>query len=130
MIESNPTPSTTTRQFGIAALFWVTFAVGLGIAYLERLDSPDILLGGVLSILIGLVIGSVFGRLTNNFRDAIFWAVLVGAFGYISVASDPIYPPLHRLAWAAVGAVSGAIGGSFLPDRIAINTLACALPLE
>ncbi len=103
---------TTTRQFKLAALFWVTFTIGVGLAYLQRLDSPDIVIGGVLSLVIGVVVGGAVGLVTGRLHDGLFWGTLIAAFGYISVASDPIYLPNQRLAWAAVGAITGALSST------------------
>ena len=47
------------KQFGIAALFWITFLVGLGISYLQRQDMPFVMEGGIIAIMIGLVVGLV-----------------------------------------------------------------------
>ena len=128
-------PSTTSPklQFGIPALFWGTFLVGLAVAYLQRLESSDggdsleILVGAIVAILIGLAVGAIIGKLTGKLGDAVFWSTLIAAFGYISTASDPIYVPYHRLAWAGVGAVSGAIASTMFLDKWWIRGLASAV---
>ena len=128
----SPSKSTNSpskkKQFGIAALFWATFAIGLTIAYLQQLDQADILVGGLIAVAIGIVVGLIVGRLVGNVFDALFWSTLIAAFGYISVASDPMYSHLgHRLAWAGVGAMTGAIGATCWTNRIALNLFVCGL---
>jgi len=128
------------KQFGIAAMFWITFIIGLVIAYLDQLgSSPDrehrfspesesmMLVGALVAIAIGGAIGFVIGKLTGKLSDAMFWGTLVAAFGYISTAPIPGYIVGHRLAWASVGAVSGAIGATMFLNRWWIRALACAL---
>ena len=118
----------TKHQFGVAALFWIPFIVGLGVAYLQRFDSPDILICGFLSVLIGVVVGLVVGYFTKKTSDAVFWGSLISAFGYISVASDPIYGDQgHRLVWATLGAVAGSIGATILTGRYFVNAVVCSL---
>ena len=126
--DSCPTETGSSKvQFGIAALFWTTFLVGLTIAYLQRLDSPDILIDAFFAIVLGVIIGSVVGFVTKKFGDAIFWATLIAAFGYISTASDPVYISYHRLAWAVVGAVSGAIAATIFTKHIWGNLISSAI---
>ena len=101
-------------QFRIAALFWVTFSIGLGIAYLQRLYAAEIILGGPISLMIGASAGALLGKLFANVWDGLFWGTLIAAFGYLTVASDPIYDMRLRLAWAFIGAATGATAGSLL----------------
>ena len=125
---SEPAELNRKKQFGVAALFWITFIAGLGVAYLEKFDSPSILAGGLLSVVIGLAIGAAVGWMTNRISDGVFWGTLIAAFGFISVVSDPNYSvQSHRLAWAAVGALSGSLAATVLPHRILINALLCAV---
>ena len=120
--------NTTKNQYGIAALFWLTFIFGLAIAYLQRLDAPSIVAGGIGSVAIGLVVGAIFGLATKKMADAMFWSCLISAFGYISVSSEPLFFQLgHRLAWAGTGAVSGAIAATVFPKNIFVNLILCAL---
>ena len=115
-----------SRQFGIAALFWLTFLIGLSISYLQQHDHPLVLEGGLCAIAIGLLIGAAIGWLTGKFRDGVFWATLVAAFAYISVTRDPHFDFAHRLVWATMGATCGAVGSTVLPDRIWVNAILCA----
>lgn len=121
-------------QFGIAAIFWGMFLVGLVVAYLDRVrgadgdgQSPEIMIGAVVSILIGLLVGAIVGKLTGKMSDALFWSTLVAAFGYVATVSDPIFVVYHRLAWAGVGAVSGALGATLFVDRWWLRGLASAI---
>ena len=124
-------PGSTQNQFKLSALFWFTFAIGVGLAYLQRMDSPDIVIGGLLSLVIGLVLGGTIGLITGRLMDGLFWGTLIASFGYISVASDPIGRPNQRLVWAAVGAVAGALGSTIAPKNnlrsLAIAALAAGL---
>lgn len=126
--------SSSKAQFGIAALFWGTFVVGMAMAYLDRLSRPDkstdsakVILGAAISVAIGLVVGWLIGRLTKRMSDALFWASLVAAFGYISTISDPIYSFHHSLAWAGVGAISGGVAATMFLDKWYLRGLACAV---
>ena len=126
--STTPVATSKKRQFGIAALFWATFAIGLGLAYLQRLSAPDILVGGAIGIAIGIGVGLIVGKLVGNVFDALFWSTLIAAFAYISVASDPIYSHMgHRLAWACVGAMTGAIGSTCFTKRLPLNFFVCGL---
>ncbi len=131
--ESSHRPQRPILRFGIPSLFWLTFIVGLALAYLQRIepdgsrDLPEMLVGAMIAVLIGVATGTIFGRLTQKYGDAIFWSTLIAAFGYISTATDPLYVPYHRLAWAGVGAVSGAIASTLFLDRWWIRGLACAV---
>ena len=113
----------TKHQFGIVALFWTTFLVGLGIAYLQRLNSQEILIGGGIAIGLAVVIGFLIGVITKRLPDAVFWATLVAAFAYISVATDPNYDQLHRIVWAIVGALTGAIASTVFTNRPTVNAV-------
>ncbi len=121
-----PEQTAEKQQFGISALFWLTFLVGLGIAYLQRMDSVEIVIGGAIGIGFGVAVGFAIGLATKNVPDAVFWATLVAAFAYISVASDPIYTTPHRLVWAVVGAATAAIASTVMPQRFIVNALICA----
>lgn len=128
--------SSETRkpQFGIAAMFWGTFLVGMVMAYLDRLNRPDssadsatVVLGAGISVLLGLVIGFLIGKLTKKMTDALFWSTLIAAFGYISTVSDPLYSFHHSLAWAGVGAVSGGLAATAFLEKWYLRGLACAV---
>jgi hypothetical protein len=119
-------PNPTRKQFGISALFWLTFMVGLALAYLQRQDNPEILIGGIISVGIGLLAGFAFGLLTGKTADAVFWATLIAAFGYLATAGDPAVDLAYRLIWASIGAVTGAVGATVFTKQIALNALACA----
>ena len=114
------------KQFGISALFWLTFMIGLGIAYLHDQDSPDILIGGLVSVAAGMAVGAIVGSLAGRMGDAVFWATLIAAFGYIATAGDRAFDWEHRLIWAMVGAVTGAVGAVGFPKKIVPNAIACA----
>lgn len=126
--EPAPEPIDSKGQFGIAALFWLTFIVGLGLAYLQQVEGRGILQGGLITIGMGLLAGGVIGWLTNKLGDAIFWSTLIAAFGYICVCNGVVrYPLEHRLAWSALGAVSGAISATLIRDNWWANLLLSAL---
>ena len=121
-------------QYGIAAIFWGMFLVGLVVAYLDRLrqangqnEDPEILIGAIVSIVVGLIVGAVVGKLTGKMSDALFWSTLIAAFGYIATVSEPIIVHYHRLAWAGVGAVSGALGATLFLDRWWLRGLVSAV---
>ena len=120
-------PSANQQQFGITALFWLTFLVGLGIAYLQRMNSVEIVIGGAVGVAIGMGVGFAIGLATKKVPDAVFWATLVAAFAYISVASDPIYTTPHRVLWAVVGAATAAVASTVMPNRFIVNALICAI---
>ncbi|MFK7768866.1 MAG: hypothetical protein AB8B55_16720 [Mariniblastus sp.] len=125
---NDPVASKTKKQFGIAALFWMTFLVALALAYLQRQRAPDILTGGAITIAIGLAVGAVFGFATKKMVDAVFWSSLIASFGYISVSSEPMFYELnHRLAWAGIGAVCGAIAATVYHDWKILNPVLCAV---
>jgi len=112
-------------QFGIPALFWITILAGLTISYFQRLDAPEIIEGGIATVIIGLLVGALIGGLSGNLRNAIFWSTLIAAFGYMSVAKDPHYDVWHRLAWAAVGATCGVSDVRCLSSTF-FSTRSCA----
>lgn len=114
------------RQFGIAALFWLTFLVGVAVSYLQQQDHPLVLEGGLAAIVLGLAVGVTIGWLTRRFQDGVFWATLIAAFAYISVARDAHFDFGHRLVWATMGATCGAVAATILTERIWINAILCA----
>ena len=127
-------PAGNKPQFGIAAMFWGTFLVGLVMAYLNRVNRPDtaadsstVILGAAISVVIGVVIGYLIGLVTKRMSDALFWSTLIAAFGFISTISDPIYSFHHSLAWAGVGAVAGGTAATCFLDRWYLRGLACAV---
>ena len=115
------------KQFGIAALFWMTFIVGLSLSYLQQLKVPDALLGGLITVTIGLVAGLVVGLATKRLSDAIFWSTLIAAFGYMSVAKDAATVMHLQIAWATLGAITGAVGATVATEKPIPNTIVCAL---
>lgn len=115
------------NQFGIAALFWLTFMVGLGIAYLQEQRTPNALIGGMASVLVGLGVGAIFGWLSRRLSDAIFWSTLVAAFGFIATAGDGAIYMHNRMAWACVGAVTGAVSAVVFPKSFLANSIVCAI---
>lgn len=100
--------------------------IGLGVSYLQQQDHPLVLEGGLAAIAIGLVVGVIIGLPMGKLQDGVFWATLIAAFAYISVAKDPHFDFAHRLAWATMGAACGAVGSTVMPNRIWINALLCA----
>lgn len=127
-------PKGVVPRFGIAAIFWGMFLVGLVVAHLDQLrqaevneKSPEIFTGALVSILIGLLVGAAVGKLTGKMSDALFWSTLIAAFGYIGTASDPAYAHYHRLAWAGVGAVSGALSATMFNDKWWLRGLVSAV---
>lgn len=116
-----------SNQYGIAALFWATFVVGLGLAYLQRLESPDIMIDAAIAIPIALLIGAIIGLVTGNMKDALFWSTLVAAFAYISTASDPVYGSYHRFAWTVVGGITGGLAATVGIGKAWLNGLSCAI---
>lgn len=124
---SDAPPEESRAQFGIAAMFWVTFLIGLGIAYLQRFDDPQVVVGGVISMAIAVVIGFAIGWLAKRLADSLFWATLIAAFAYICVVSDPIFSTNHRLVWAGIGAATGAVAATCYVNKPIINAILCAL---
>ena len=124
--SSEPVSATGRKfgQFGMEALFWLTFAIGLGISYLRQLGSVEIVTDALVAIVMGAVVGVLIGQIGKLFNsqstlsNAIFWATLIAAFGYISTAGDPRYARVHRLAWAMVGATTGGIAATVFKDRV------------
>ena len=110
------TVSRNKNQFGISAIFWVTFTFGLGLSYLQRMRAQDVVVGGLISLAIGMVCGAVIGWLAKRLADGFFWGTLISVFGYVSVVGISNYDLGLRLAWATVGALTGAISGTML-DR-------------
>lgn len=114
-------------QFGIATLFWATFVVGLGLAYLQRLQSTDILIDGAVAVSAGFVIGLVVGAIRKQIANCTFWATLLAAFAYMSVAADPIFEPYHRITWALIGATTGALACSVFVKHALLNAIVPAV---
>ena len=79
------TVSRNKNQFGISAIFWVTFTFGLGLSYLQRMRAQDVVVGGLISLAIGMVCGAVIGWLAKRLADGFFWGTLISVFGYVSV---------------------------------------------
>ena len=105
-----------SNQFGISAIFWVTFTFGLGLSYLQSMRSHEIVIGGLTSLAVGMLVGAVIGKLSSRTGDGFFWGTLIAVFAYMSVIGISNYDAGLRLAWATVGAFTGAISGTLL-DR-------------
>ncbi|MEM7783942.1 MAG: hypothetical protein AAF939_04090 [Planctomycetota bacterium] len=126
-VEESDQPQPTAFQFKIVSLFWTMFLIGLGMAYLQRLNNPDILIDGAFAVSLGVVVGAIIGGATRKLRDGLFWATLVAAFAYLSTASDPIFIPPHRLAWSTVGAVTGSLAATVIHDKRVTNAILCGI---
>lgn len=124
---SDVAPEPSRAQFGIAAMFWVTFLIGLGISYLQRFDDPQVVAGGAISLAMAVVIGSAVGWLAQRLADSLFWATLISAFAYICVVSDPIFSANDRLIWAGIGAATGAVAATCYVNKPIINAILCAI---
>ena len=105
-----PNPETRSAsqpfQFSLQMLFWLTFNVGMAMAYL-RSHGPEVLGRGLLTIGGALLAGVVFGRLRRRTGEATFWAVLSSACALLGALDVPL-----DWAWGAVEAVAGAVAGA------------------
>lgn len=110
--EKNDAHGATKQQFKISSLFWITFFVAAIIAYLQRTTSAGEVKNWWIFLVDGVVFGTLISLPSRRFIEGIFWGVLIAAFGFISVTSDPVANAQQAYAWTAVGAVAGAIGGT------------------
>jgi hypothetical protein len=114
-------------QFGLGGVFGMFFALGLYLAYLRQIDAAAALYG-CLAILMGLAVGGAIGLAAGHLVDAVYWASLCAALGYVATAGEPID---FCMAWAGVGTAAGA--GANLVDyrrpflRVFIAGLGAAL---
>lgn len=115
-------------QFGISAIFWVTFMIALSITYLQRSSSsPNLLIEGVVAVAIGIAVGAIIGAFTKQLTNTIIWSTLIAAFGFICVSADSHFTTPLRITWATVGAFSGSVGASVFPNRFPLNAIASAV---
>jgi uncharacterized membrane protein YciS (DUF1049 family) len=121
---SSSRPQGLRAQFSLSTLFSLLFALGLYLAYLRRHDTA-VVLYGCLAIGMGLVIGGAAGCVGRRLADAMYWAALSAALGYIATVDERAWDVGFRLAWAAVGAMAGA-GGNLFRDRRPVWSLLCA----
>jgi hypothetical protein len=115
--ERGPQPHNARTQFNLSAVFGMMFALGLYLAYLRRYDSAAVLYGCV-AIGMGLVLGGVAGLVGRRLTDAVYWAALCAALGYIATVDERAWDVGFRLAWAAVGAMAGACSNLFHKRRL------------
>ena len=111
-------PDRKPPQFGLAALLWTTFVIGLALAYLRTLGSPTVFVNGVLAIVIALATGSLIGACFRRIADATYWSLMITTAAYLSVAADQAYGPLFHFAWVSVGAASGSFSGAISSSRV------------
>ena len=100
--DSGKQPDTARHppQFGLAALLWTTFVVGLALAYLRTLDSRAVFANGLIAIVISLVSGVVIGASFRRVADATYWSLMLTTAAYLSVAADQTSGPMFHFAWA------------------------------
>ena len=99
-------------QFALATVFWATFIFALTLNFLQRHQSPEILLGAAASVGIGAVVGATIGALMGDTVPTMIWSILIAAFGYICVTIDPLFEMSMLMAWATTGAFIGAVASS------------------
>ena len=78
--------------------------------------SQEVVIGGLITLSVGMIVGALIGKLSNRVGDGFFWGTLIAVFAYMSVIGISNYDAGLRLAWATVGAFTGGISGAIL-DR-------------
>lgn len=110
--EPNGRPSPKPFQFDTRTIFWLMVAIGLALTYLRSFGS-EIIVQAVLAMGGSAVVAIAVGWFFKRIADSLYWSVLGTVFAFMSAVGVVDY----HLAWAAVGAVSGATIGSLASGR-------------
>jgi hypothetical protein len=120
-------PARKPPQFGLAALLWTTFVIGLALSYLKTLGSAAVFANGFFVIGIALAIGVAIGACSRRIADATYWSLMIATAAYLSVAADQAYGPVFHFAWSVVGALAGACSGAVPASRGKLRIIAASL---
>lgn len=112
-------------QFGLAAVLWTTFVIGLALSYLRTIDTETVFVNAIIALVVAIVIGAVVGWCAGRIADATYWSLMITTAAYLSVAGEPAPPGFH-LALATLGAASGAISGAIASSRIVLRIISAA----
>jgi len=110
--ESGDRLSPRPFQFDTRSFFWLMVTFGLALTYLRTFGS-GIIVQAVIAIGGSAVVGIAVGWPFKRIADSLYWSVLGTIFAFMSAVGVVEY----HLAWAAVGAVSGAAIGSVASGR-------------
>lgn len=99
-------------QFDTRAFFWLMVAIGLALTYLRSFGN-EIIVQAVMAIIGSVVLAIAVGWAFKRIADSLYWSVLGTIFAFMSAVGVVQY----HLAWAAVGAASGAAIGSVASGR-------------
>ncbi len=110
--ESDGGPWRKPFQFDTRSFFWLMVAVGLALTYLRSFGS-EIILQAVMAIGGSAVVATAVGWSCKRIADSLYWSVLGTVFAFMSAVGVVEY----HLAWAAVGAASGAAIGCVASGR-------------
>lgn len=117
-LDTTPTTSATRSQFGISAMLWATFAVALALGYLRQFDSPDVFVSGAIVLATAVLVGGLIGWPVGRIGDSMYWAVVIAAAAFLSVAGELAAPLAFRYAWSSVGMMAGAACGAIAPRQL------------
>ena len=112
-------PSPRPFQYGTRSFFWLMVAVALALTYL-RSFGRDIIVQAVIAMIGSAVVAVCVGWPFKRIADSLYWSVLGTVFAFMSAVGVVDY----HLAWAAVGAVSGAAVGCVAAGRPVRSMLA------
>jgi hypothetical protein len=115
---TTPSRSANRPQFGISAMLWTTFAVALALGYLRQVASPNMIGSAAIVMATAVVVGGLIGWPVGRIGDAMYWAVVIAAAAFLSVAGDPAAPAIFRYAWSMVGIMAGAACGAVAPRQL------------
>ena len=106
------------QQFGLRAIFWIVLVIGIALAYLRNIGPPRVILMGAIIVITAVIVGAVIGWCAGRVRNSMYWAVLISAAAFLSVAGERAYGPMFLIAWSAVGMSSGACCGCIAQGKL------------
>ena len=116
--DQTPSRAPTHPQFGIRAMLWATFVVALALGYLRQFNAPALLPSAAIVMTTAVLVGALIGWPLGRIGDAAYWAVVIAAAAFLSVAGDLAAPVMFRYAWSSVGIMAGAACGAVAPRHL------------
>lgn len=113
-----PSRSPTRPQFGISAMLWATLVVALALGYLRQFNTPTLFASAAIVMATAVIVGALIGWPVGRIGDAAYWAVVIAAAAFLSVAGDLAAPATFRYAWSSVGIMAGAACGAVAPRQL------------
>ncbi len=121
MIVDSAASEPDRQQFTLKSVFWSTTSLALLLAYARSMGEQAVIHVAIYALL-ALAAGGLVGFLHGNWKDGLFWSMLVALLTYLAVEGGRLPDESVVLGWGAVGAGCGAICGVRFPKKLWLGT--------